>query len=226
MLPCPVVYPTILILFFDISSPSNVSVKPLVKDFAQQAKEERWLADRKQFLDIDNARSDTVSNITDAFLSMTSRMVKAGRLMTETKRRMIMFINGVGEVSSDAKWAALGWLAAMFLFPIITAAIVAVIIALFFQNELTNLQIVLHTRWDVGDKPDIITECKAKQRLGNLAMQRLYFKMSRHPERFLPKQRKRDPEALIHEKIELIQSNEVSTPEMAPLPAPWRTSPQ
>ncbi|MCP9261092.1 hypothetical protein DINM_004182 [Dirofilaria immitis] len=151
-------------------------------------------------IDIDNARSDTIENITDAFFSITNRLVKAGRLMIETKRRMIVFINGVGEMNYDAKWAVLGWLTAMFLLPIIMATIVAVIIALFFQNELINLQIVLHTRWDVGDKWDIITECKAKQRLGNLAMQHLYLKMSRHPERFIPKQAKRDPEALIHEK--------------------------
>ncbi|VDK76854.1 unnamed protein product [Onchocerca ochengi] len=196
-----------ILFFYSVSSPNNIFVKALT-DSEQKAKEEQWLSDRNQFLDIDNARSDTIENITDAFLHITNRLVKAGRMMTETKRRMIMFINGVAEMSYDAKWAVLGWLAAMFLLPIFTAAIVAIIIALFFQNELTNLQIVLHTRWDVGDQPDIITECKAKQRLGNLAMQRLYHKMSRHPERFLPKQAKRNPEALIHEKIELTETNE------------------
>ncbi|EJW74394.1 hypothetical protein WUBG_14698 [Wuchereria bancrofti] len=190
----------IFFLYYLLLSSSNVKA---TKDLNEKTKEEQWLADRNLFLDIDNARSDTIDNITDAFLSITNRLVKAGRLMVETKRRMIMFIDEVGEMSYDSKWAVLGWFAAMFLFPIITAAIVAIIIALFFQNELINLQIFLHTRWDVGDKPDIITECKAKQRLGNLAMQNLYHKMSRHPERFLPKQAKRDPEALVREKIEL-----------------------
>uniref|UniRef100_A0A0R3RQV9 DUF4407 domain-containing protein n=1 Tax=Elaeophora elaphi TaxID=1147741 RepID=A0A0R3RQV9_9BILA len=199
---------TIFLLFHSLS----LAVKA-AKDSGKQAKEEQWLADRNLFLDIDNARSDTIDNITDAFLSITNRLVKAGRLMIETKRRMVVFINEVGEMSYDSKWAMLGWFAAMFLFPIITAAIVAVIIALFFQNELTNLQIFLHTRWDVGDKPDIITECKAKQRLGNLAMQHLYLKMSRHPEKFLPKQAKRDPEALIREKIELTQLHEANVAE-------------
>ncbi|CAG9536434.1 unnamed protein product [Cercopithifilaria johnstoni] len=196
----------VIVLFYSLSLPSSISVKG-VED---SDREEQWLADRNLFLDIDNARSDTIDNITDAFLSITERLVKAGRLMIETKRRMVVFINEVGDMSYDSKWAMLGWFAAMCLFPIITAAIVAIIIALFFQNELTNLQIFLHTRWDVGDMPDIITESKAKQRLGNLAMQRLYLKMSRHPERLLPKQAKRDPEALTHEKIELTQLNEAN----------------
>ncbi|KAL3998117.1 putative integral membrane protein [Acanthocheilonema viteae] len=212
---------TILLLFSSLSLSNSMSVKA-VKGFDRRAKEEQWLADRNLFLDIDNARSDTIDNITDAFLSITKRLVKTGHLMIETKRRLMVFTNEVGDMSYDSKWAMLGWLAAMFLFPIITAAVVAVIIALFFQNELTNLQIFLHTRWDVDDKPDIITECKAKQRLGNLAMQRLYLKMSRHPERFLPKQAKRDPEALIREKTELTQLNEASHAE-AHVPGPVGT---
>ncbi|EFO22969.2 hypothetical protein LOAG_05512 [Loa loa] len=195
----PVGLVTILLLYA-LLSPNNTCVKA-VKNSDKTKKQ--WLAERNLFLDIDNARSDTIDNITDAFLSITNRLVKAGRLMIETKRRMIMFIDEVGEMSYDSKWAVLGWFAAMFLFPIVTAVIVAIIIALFFQNELTNLQIFLHTRWDTGDQPDIITECKAKQRLGNLAMQRLYLKMSRHPDKFLPKQAKRNPEALIREKAEL-----------------------
>lgn len=198
-------YVTVLLCCFFLLL-NNTSVKA-VKDSDKQTKEQ-WLVDRNLFLDIDNARSDTIDNVTGAFLSITRRLVKAGRLMTETKRRMIMFANEVGDVSYDSKLAMLGWFAAMFLFPIFTSAIVAIIIALFFRNELTNLQIFLHTRWDVGDKPDIVTECKTRQRLGNLAIQRLYFKMSRHPERFLPKQAKRDPEALIREKIELTRLNE------------------
>lgn len=177
----------------------------LVQGSNEQA---QWLADREQFLDIKDVRSDTIDNITDVFLSITNRLVKAGRLMIETKRRMIIFIHGVGEMSYDAKWALMGWIAVMFLFPIITAAVVATIIALFFQNEITNLQVVLHTRWDVGDKPDIITESRAHLRLGNLAMQRLIQKMSRHPEKILPRKGNRDPEALIREKIELEQPNE------------------
>lgn len=210
---------TVLLLLYCLSSANNISVK----DSKRKAKEEQWLADRNLFLDIDNARSDTIDNITDAFVNITSRLVKAGRLMIETKRRMIIFINEVGDISYDSKWAVLGWFVAMFVFPIVTAAIIAIIVSLFFQNELTNLQIFLHTRWDVGNKPDIITECKIKQRLGNLAMQRLYHKMSRHPERFLPKQAKRDPEALIREKIELTQPNEAN-PADAYVPRPIGTS--
>ncbi|VDO07042.1 Uncharacterized protein BM_BM8512 [Brugia malayi] len=202
----------IFLLYYLLLSSNDIYVKA-TKDLNKKTREEQWLADRNLFLDIDNARSDTIDNITDAFLSITNRLVKAGRLMVETKRRMIMFIDEVGEMSYDSKWAVLGWFAAMFLFPIITAAIVAIIVALFFQNELSNLQIFLHTRWDVGDKPDIITECKAKQRLGNLALQNLYHKMSRHPERLLPKQAKRDPEALVREKIELTQLNEANPAE-------------
>ncbi|VDN93361.1 unnamed protein product [Brugia pahangi] len=202
----------IFLLYYLLLSSNNIYVKA-TKDLNKKTREEQWLADRNLFLDIDNARSDTIDNITDAFLSITNRLVKAGRLMVETKRRMVMFIDEVGEMSYDSKWAVLGWFAAMFLFPIITAAIVAIIVALFFQNELSNLQIFLHTRWDVGDKPDIITECKAKQRLGNLALQNLYHKMSRHPERLLPKQAKRDPEALVREKIELTQLNEANPAE-------------
>lgn len=193
-----------ILLFYSLLSPNNISVVKAAKDSVKTMKEQ-WIIDRDLFLDIDNARSDTIDNITDAFLSITRRLMKGGRLMTETKRRMMGFMDEVGEMSYDSKWAVLGWFTAMFLFPIITAAFVAIIIALFFQNELINLQIFLHTRWDVGDKPDIITECKAKQRLGNLAIQRLYQKISRHPEKFLPKQAKRDPEALIREKIELTE---------------------
>lgn len=173
----------------------------------------QWLMDRELFLDIGDVRSDTIQNITDVFRGITMKLVKAGHLMIETKRRMMVFISELGELSYDAKWALMAWIAVMFLFPIITAAIVATIIALFFQTELNNLQIVLHTRWDVGDKPDIITESKAKQRLGNLAMQRLYHKMSRHPERFLPKRSKRNPEALIYEKLELPQASQQKTVE-------------
>lgn len=204
----PVGFVTILLLY--LSLPNNVFVKA-VKD--SKAEEQQWLADRNLFLDIDNARSDTIDNITDAFLSITKRLVKASHLMFETKRRMMLFINEVGDMSYDSKWAILGWFAAMFLFPTATAAIVTIIIALFFQNELRNLQIFLHTRWDIGDKPDIITESKAKQRLGNLAMQRLFLKMSRHPDKVLPKQAKRDPEALIREKTELTQLNDANLAE-------------
>ncbi|VDK86045.1 unnamed protein product [Litomosoides sigmodontis] len=205
-MPSIVGYVTALLCCVFLSLNNNAPVRA-IKDSDEQAKQQ-WLADRNLFLDIDDARSDAIDNITNAFLSITRRLVKAGRLMIETKRRMMMFASEVGHVSYDSKWAMFGWFAAMFLFPIFTAAVIAIIIALFFQNELTNLQIFLHTRWDVGDKPDIVTECKTKQRLGNLAMQRLYFKMSRHPERFLPKQAKRDPEALIREKIELTRLNE------------------
>ncbi|KAK6105344.1 hypothetical protein QQG55_19885 [Brugia pahangi] len=129
----------IFLLYYLLLSSNNIYVKA-TKDLNKKTREEQWLADRNLFLDIDNARSDTIDNITDAFLSITNRLVKAGRLMVETKRRMVMFIDEV-------------------------------------------------------------------------ALQNLYHKMSRHPERLLPKQAKRDPEALVREKIELTQLNEANPAE-------------
>ncbi|VDM96934.1 unnamed protein product [Thelazia callipaeda] len=172
--------------------------------------EKDWQAQKDFLLDIDDVRSDAIENVTDIFLTVTAKLVRAGRLMIQIKRRMVILIDAIGELSYDAQWALLGWFGAMIFFPLFTGAVVATIISVCFQNELINLQTLLHTRWDVGDKPDIITESKMKRRLGNLAMQRLFQQYSRRPEKMLPIQGKRDPEALIRIKQELPEPKEVS----------------
>lgn len=125
--------------------------------------------------------------------------------MQSTGRKLRVLCMKLDDLSTSAEASFFTIFVILIIIPCAAAGIIGFIICCFFQTELEKLCVILHTRWDVGDQPDIITRSKAPYRLGNWAMPRLYAKILRHraSRKLLPKQAPRDPESYFKEKIEL-----------------------